>query len=137
MKKRIIAALFSGALLLGGCAPRPPEDKLRDARAQLEESLLNDAMTQSEMTILSEFQLKLVRMERYLTEYRIWNQPGYAEIEKEFVADCEAWDRKAAAEFERPSEYEGGSLAPMDVNLRMVHFEERRIEELNTKWRKP
>ena len=127
----------SGALLLSGCAARLPEEELRLTRERLGDYHINHAMTQSEMTIISGMMLKLAQMERYLIEYRIWNQPGYGKIEKAFMADCEAWARKARAESEKPGEFKGGSMEPCDLNLRMTYFEQKRIDELKTKWRKP
>ena len=86
------------------------------------------------MTILSSYELNLAFMEHYLTEYRIWNQPGYKEIEKQFMEDCERWRKELETESQKPSEFEGGSLAPMDHNLRMTQFVQKRIDELKTKW---
>ena len=97
---------------------------------------MNNATTQSALNILSQNMVVLANMERHLLEYRIWNQPNYDQIEKEFHADCEAWEKRAEAENQKPNQYEGGSLAPMDHNLRMTDFIEKRIEELRTKWRK-
>ena len=97
---------------------------------------MNDAMTQSEINILSQNIVELANMERYLLEYRIWNQSNYDKIEKAFTADCEAWEKQADAEAKKPSQYKGGSAEPMDHNLRMTGFIEKRIEELRTKWRK-
>ena len=96
---------------------------------------MNDAMTQSEINILSQYMVELANMERYLLEYRIWNQPNYNKIEKAFTADCEAWEKQADAEAKKPSRYNGGSMAPMEHNLRMTGFIEKRIEELRNKWR--
>ena len=93
-------------------------------------------MTQSEANIVSQTMVELANMERYWLEYRIWNQSNYDQIEKAFTADCEAWEKSADAESKKPSRFEGGSLAPMDHNLRMASFIEKRIEELRTKWRK-
>ena len=97
---------------------------------------MNDAMTQSEINILSQHMVELANMERYLLEYRIWNQSNYDKIEKAFTADCEAWEKRAEAEAKKPSQYNGGSMAPMEHNLRMTGFIEKRIEELKTKWQK-
>ena len=97
---------------------------------------MNDAMTQSEINILSQYMVELANMEWHLLEYRIRNQSNYDQIEKAFTADCEAWEKRAEAEEQKPSEFEGGSMAPMDHNLRMTGFIEKRIEELRTKWRK-
>ena len=129
--------IFSVLILLTatGCVSRLPEDELLLTRGRLEHYLTNDAMTQSEMTILSQYMLQLANMEKYLIEFRIWNQPGYEKIEKAFMADCEAWEKQADAEAKKPSPYKGGSAEPMDHNLRMTGFIEKRIEELRTKWR--
>lgn len=130
--------IFSFLILMTatGCISRLPEDELLLTRERLEHYLTNDAMTQSEMTILSQYMLQLANMEKYLIEFRIWNQPGYEKIEKAFMADCEAWEKRAEAEAQKPSEFEGGSMAPCDHNLRMTFFVQKRIEELRAKWRK-
>ena len=139
MKMKVKTWIFAltGSLLLTGCAARLPEDELSRVAARLDQYVMNDAMTQSEMNIVSKFRLDLLYMEHYLILYRIWNQPGYEKIEKVFIEDCKAWDRKAKAEAEKPSEFEGGSRAPLDRNLRMADFVQRRIDELRNKWRKP
>jgi hypothetical protein len=103
-------------------------------RNRLEHHLINNAMTQSEMNILSQYMLQLANMEKYLIGFRIWNQTGYEKIEKEFMADCEAWEKRADAEAKKPSEFESGSMAPTDHNLRMSDFVEKRIEQLKLKW---
>ena len=130
--------LFSALILLTatGCAVRLPEDDLRENRSKLEHYLLNDARTQSEMNLVSSYMVQLANMEKYLLEYRIWNQSNYDQIEKAFTADCEAWEKRADAEAKKPSQYKGGSLEPTDHNLRMTGFIEKRIEELRNKWRK-
>ena len=103
MKKSIFAAL--ALLALTGCATRLPEDELRLTRERLDKYLFNEEnLTQSEMTIMSEFLLRLARMEQYMIEYRIWNQPGYDKIEKQFMADCERWNKKLEEEGRKPSE---------------------------------
>ena len=129
--------LFSALILLTatGCAVRLPEDDLRQSRGNLEHYLMNDARTQSEMNLVSSYMVQLANMEKHLIEYRIWNQSNYDQIEKDFHADCEAWEKRAEAENQKPSQFEGGSLAPMDHNLRMTGFIEKRIEELRDKWR--
>ena len=133
MKKTIFAAL--ALLALTGCATRLPEEELRLTRERLDKYLFNEEnLTQSEMTILSEYELKLACMERYMIEYRIWNQPGYDKIEKPFMADCERWNKKLEEECRKPSEYAGGSMEPMDRNLRMTDLVRKRIDELKTKW---
>ena len=133
MKKTIFAAF--ALLALTGCATRLPEEELRLTRERLDKYLFNEEnLTQSEMTILSEYELKLACMERYMIEYRVWNQPGYDKIEKQFMADCELWNKKLEEEARKPSEYAGGSMEPMDRNLRMTELVRKRIDELKTKW---
>ena len=129
--------LFSALILLTvtGCAVRYPEDDLSETRSKLKYYLQHDARTQSEINLVSSYMVQLANMEKYLLEYRIWNQSNYDQIEKDFHADCEAWEKRAEAENQKPSQFEGGSLAPMDHNLRMMDFIEKRIEELRTKWR--
>ena len=133
MKQIIFSVLI--LLTVTGCAPRLPEDELAHTRGRLEHYLMNDAMTQSEINILSQYMVELSNMERHLLEYRIWNQSNYDKIEKAFTADCEAWEKRADAEAKKPSRYKGGSAEPMEHNLRMTGFIEKRIEELRTKWR--
>ena len=123
-------------LTVTGCAVRYPEDDLSETRSKLEYYLQHDARTQSEINLVSSYMVQLANMEKYLLEYRIWNQSNYDQIEKNFHADSEAWEKRAEAENLKPSQFEGGSLAPMDHNLRMTDFIEKRIEELRTKWRK-
>ena len=133
MKKSIFAAL--ALLALTGCATRLPEEELRLTRERLDKYLFNEEnLTQSEMTILSEYLLRLARMEQYMIEYRIWNQPGYDKIEKKFMEDCEHWDKKLEEEGKMPSVYAGGSMEPCDRNLKLVDFVQKRIDELKTKW---
>ena len=133
MKKSIFAAL--ALLALTGCATRLPEEELRLTRERLDKYLFNEeSLTQSEMTIMSEYLLRLARMEQYMIEYRIWNQPGYDKIENQFMTDCERWNKKLEEEGRKPSEYAGGSMEPMDRNLRMTDLVRKRIDELKTKW---
>lgn len=132
MKQIIFSTLI--LLTVTGCATRLPEDELSSTRNRLEHYLMNNAMTQSEMNILSQYMVELANMERYWLEYRIWNQFNYDKMEKAFMADCETWEKRAEAEAQRPSEFEGGSMAPTDHNLRMSGFIEKRIEELKLKW---
>ena len=144
-KKRFIAEISCGAALLiaglcGGCAygnrNLGVQGELRDARNKLNHYLVNEAMTQSEMTTLSEFQLTLAQMELYHIRYTIWNQENYESIEVEFQKDEQRWEENLKKEQSKPSEFEGGSIAPMDLNMRMTAFVEKRIKELKQKWLK-
>ena len=135
MKKKFFSAAAAALLVLTGCSSRLPEEELRQARERIDRYLFNEeTLTQSEMTILSSYELNLAFMEHYLTEYRIWNQPGYKEIEKQFMEDCERWNKKLEEEARKPSEYAGGSMEPMDRNLRVTDLVRKRIDELKTKW---
>ena len=142
-KKRFIAEIVCGAVLLFGGASvgyayanrnLGVQGELRDARNKLNHYLLNEAMTQSEMTTLSEFQLHLAKMELYHVRYTIWNQENYESIEVEFQKDEQRWEEDLKKEQKKPSEFEGGSMAPMDHNMRMTAFVEKRINELKLKW---
>ena len=142
-KKRFIAEVACGAILLAGglCGGYAyanrnlgVQDELRDARSKLEHYMLNDAMTQGEMTTLSEFQLTLAQMELYHVRYTIWNQENYESIEADFQKDEQRWEEELKKEQTKPSEFEGGSMAPMDHNMRMTAFVEKRIKELKEKW---
>ena len=142
-KKRFIAEISCGAALLiaGLCSGYAygnrnlgVQGELRDARNKLNHYLVNEAMTQSEMTTLSEFQLHLAQMELYHVRYTIWNQENYESIEVEFQKDEQRWEEDLKKEQEKPSEFEGGSMAPADHNMRMTAFVEKRINELKLKW---
>ena len=142
-KKRFIAEIVCGAVLLFGGASvgyayanrnLGVQGELRDARNKLNHYLVNEAMTQSEMTTLSEFQLTLAQMELYHIRYTIWNQENYESIEAEFQKDEQRWEEDLKKEQEKQSEFEGGSMAPMDHNMRMTAFVEKRINELKLKW---
>ena len=142
-KKRFIAEVACGAILLAGglCGGYAyanrnlgVQGELRDARNKLEHYMLNDAMTQGEMTTLSKFQLTLAQMELYHVRYTIWNQGNYEIIEADFQKDEQRWEEELKKEQAKPSEFEGGSMAPMDHNMRMTAFVEKRINELKLKW---
>ena len=143
MKKRVILEIISGAALLiaglyGGYAYANRnlgvQGELRDARNKLNHYLVNEVMTQGEMTTLTEFQLHLAQMELYHVRYTIWNQENYESIESEFQKDEQRWEEDLKKEQEKPSEFEGGSMAPADHNMRMTAFVEKRINELKLKW---
>ncbi len=91
-------------------------------------------MTQMEMTRRSADELELACIERRRLEYRIRNQPGCEKIKKQFIADCELFEKKLKAEWEKPSEYAGGSMEAMDRNGRITALVEKRIAELKAKW---
>ena len=154
-KKRFIAEIVCGAVLLFGGASvgyayanrnlgvlghayanrnLGVQGELRDARNKLNHYMVNEAMTQAEVTTLSEFQLHLAQMELYQVRYTIWNQDNYGQIEAEFQKDEQRWEENLKKEQEKPSEFEGGSMAPMDHNMRMTAFVEKRINELKQKW---
>ena len=115
--------------------PDPPvrriQEELRNARTKLDDCYTG---SQSEMTMVAGFQLALAQMELDHVRYTIWNQSNYGKIEAAFHKDEEAWERRLKAEMEKPSEFEGGSMAPMDNNQRMTALIDGRIAELKEKW---
>ena len=133
MKETVLSAVI--LLTLSGCAKRLPEDELSLTRSRLEHYLLDQDMSQSEMNIITTYILELANMEKYLLEYRIWNQSDFDRIAKEFHADCEAWEKLAEKQTTQPSPYDGGSFVPTDHNSQMTDFVEHRIVELRNKWR--
>ena len=144
-KKRFISEIVCGAVLLtaglgGGYAYANRnlgvQGELRNARNKLHNCMLSEVMAMGELTTLSEFQLHLANMELYHVRYTIWNQENYASIEKAFQKDEQRWEEDLKKEQAKPSEFEGGSMAPMDHNIRMTSFIEKRIQELKEKWRK-
>ena len=140
MNKKKIVGIAAGAALLSvvtvsGCT-HPKQNlgiqgELRNARVKLE---ANYTGPQSEMSMVSGFQLQLALMELYHLRYTIWNQSNYSKIEADFPKNEEAWEQLYKKEQEKPSEFDGGSMAPMDHNLRMVAFIEKRIAELKSNW---
>ena len=107
------------------------QEELRNARTKLDGCYTG---SQSEMTMVAGFQLALAQMELDHVRYTIWNQSNYGKIEAAFHKDEEAWERRLKAEMEKPSEFEGGSMAPMDNNQRMTALIDARIAELKEKW---
>lgn len=124
-------------VMFSGCAHAEKnlgiQGELRDARMKLE---ANYTGTQSEMTMVSEFQLNLALMELNHVRYSIWNQSNYGKIEADFLKDEQAWEQYFKKEQKKPSEYEGGSMAPMVHNQQMTALVEKRIAELKAKWLK-
>ena len=142
MKKKNIVGWAGGTALLvtalfSGCTSPDQnlgiQGELRDARLKLD---ANYTGTQTEMTMVSEFQLNLARMELAHLHYLIVNQGDYGKIEEDFRKDEQAWEQRFKDEQKKPSEFEGGSMAPMDHNMRMTAFIESRITELKAKWLK-
>ena len=144
MERKVTLEIIFGAalfLIAGACGGYAygnrnlgVQGELRDTRYRLNHYLLNEAMTQSEMTTLSEFQLTLAQMELYHVRYTICNQENYESIEAEFQKDEQRWEENLKKEQSKPSEFEGGSMASMDHNMRMTAIVENRIKELKQKW---
>lgn len=120
-KKRFIAEIVCGAALLiaGLCSGYAygnrnlgVQGELRDARNKLNHYLVNEAMTQSEMTTLSEFQLHLAQMELYHVRYTIWNQENYESIEVEFQKDEQRWEEDLKKEQENRPNLRVGAWLP-------------------------
>ena len=136
----IICVVLLGIGVSSGCTYSKQnlgiQGELRYTRKKLEFYMTNEAITIGEMTTLSEFQFHLAQMELYHVRYTIWNQKNYEKIEADFQKDEQAWEQRFKDEQEKTSEFEGGSMAPMDLNMRMTAFIEKRIAELKTKWLK-
>ena len=140
MKMSLLVA--ASLLFLAGCSTRLPEEELRFpdeelrmAREQLDKILFKDGrLKQGDMTQISGYELMLACIERDLVQYRICNLPEYMKIEKEVIADNKRWNKILEEEDKRPSEYAGGSMEPMDRNLRMTALVQEQINELKTKW---
>ena len=60
-----------------------------------------------------------------------WEKRGFAQVMSDSLKLDE---KKLKAEREKPSDYAGGSMEPMDRNLRMLGLIQKRIDELKTKW---
>ena len=88
------------------------QGELRDARNKLNHYLVNEAMTQSEMTTLSKFQLHLAQMELYHVRYTIWNQENYESIEVEFQKDEQRWEEDLKKEQENRPNLRVGAWLP-------------------------
>lgn len=140
MNKKKLVGIAAGTALLSvaavtGCAHLEQnlgiQGELRNARMKLE---ANYTGSQSEMTMVSEFQLQLALMELYHLRYTILNQRNYSKIEADFQKNEEAWEQLFKKEQEKTSEFEGGSMAPMDHNLQLAAFIEKRIAELKSNW---
>ena len=140
MTKRCIVEMIAGtAILLGGFgggvvyAERNLgiQGELQATRQKLD---ANYTGSQSEMTFVSECQLALAQMELDHLNFSIWNQRNFNKIEAEFQNDVKNWEDKLQKEMSVPSEFEGGSFAPMDHNIRMTSLVEKRINELKRKW---
>ena len=113
-KKKLIVfaagtALFSVAAVTGCTHPEQNlgiQGELRNARMKLE---ANYTGSQSEMTMVSEFQLQLALMELYHLRYTILNQRNYSKIEADFQKNEQAWEQLFKKEQKKQSEFEGGS----------------------------
>ena len=140
MKMSLLVA--ASLLFLAGCSTRLPEEELRFpeeelrlARERLDKILFKDGrLTQGDMTQISEYELTLACIERDLVQYRICNLPEYMKIKKEVIADSKRWNKILDEEYKSPSEYAGGSMEPMDRNLRMTARVLEQIDELKIKW---
>lgn len=92
--------------------------------------------TQFQMLLVTDFQTKLALMELDYVCYLITNSPGYVEIEAAYMADSKAWDEKVEAFLAAPSEFEGGSFAPMDKSAGYCALVTERIAYLREKYLK-
>ena len=134
MKKNFTRILGAAVLLAGigcGCCNSSIQTELCQTRKRLDRYYTG---TQSEMTMLSDFQFSLAQMELAHIRYTICNQFGYEKIEADFRKNEQAWERRFAEEMNKSSEFEGGSATPMDHNRRLTALIEERIVELKKNW---
>lgn len=134
MKKNFNGIIGAAVLLAGiggGCCNSSIQTELSQTRKQLERYYTG---TQSEMTMLSDFQLAIAQMELAHVRYTICNQTGYGKIEAAFQKDEQAWEKRFKEEMNRSSDFAGGSAAPMKNNRRLTAFVVKRIVELKEKW---
>ena len=134
MKKNFNGIIGAAVLLAGigcGCCNSSIQTELSQTRKRLERYYTG---TQGEMTMLSDFQLALAKMELAYIRYTIYNQTDYGKLEAAFQKDEQAWEQRFKDEQEKNSEYEGGSMAPMDHNMRITALIEERIIELKKDW---
>ena len=61
--------------------------------------------------------------------FQVLRQSNYESIEAEFQKDEQRWEEDLKKEQEKPSEFEGGSMAPADHNMRMTAFVESHDSE--------
>jgi hypothetical protein len=117
--------------------PASVEKELSHAQNRLTHLLINEGdFAQVHLTTVSAYIRQLADMELYWTNLRIWNQPGYGKIEAEYRKDEELWEKRLEDEVNQPSDFEGGTMAPMDLNLRMATLINERIDEIRKKWLK-
>jgi hypothetical protein len=142
MNKKNISGIIGGAMLLlgafcigmGSC-PTPGstiQGELREACMKLGEHYTG---TQSEMTMVSAFQLQLALMELEHVRYTILSQENHVEIESAFMQAEQAWEEFFQQEQEKSFDpLEHGSIAVFDHNLQMVDLVVQHIATLQESW---
>lgn len=140
LKVAAVIILLLLAFALGRRSANQPisvNKELRRTQSRLQYLLMNDgSFTQVYLTNLTSYIRQLADMELYWINLQIWNQPNYGKIEEEYGKDEKAWQERLEAEINMPSDFEGGSMAPMDRNLRVTALINERIEEIKQKWMK-
>ncbi len=139
LKVTVAVSLLAGAFAAGRWTGHPVsvETELRHAQDRLEYLFANEGdFRQAHLTTVSAYIRQLADMELYWISLRIWNQPDYGKIEKDYMQDEQAWEKRLQDEASKPSEYEGGSMAPMDCNMRLAAMINQRIDDVKNKWLK-
>ena len=96
--------------------PHSIDDALRQAHEYIDSRCNSQYFAQVDLNIYSQFLLSLAHKRRFILEKE---QPDTLE-----------WVKKYTIEMEKPSEYEGGSAEPLDINMRGYYLQLERIDEL-------
>ncbi|MDD3663243.1 MAG: hypothetical protein PHT84_05270 [Candidatus Pacebacteria bacterium] len=134
-----VAVAFCGGIGVGAYCfmPHNVEQVLDLSRKKLEKELMeNGDFSQTHLNTLSGYLREITYMQCYWIGLEICNSDYYSKIEPEYLKEYESWHQAFHAEDEKPSEYEGGTMAPLDCNMRLYGLLCERLNTLNTKYRK-
>lgn len=138
MNKIAFIEIISAAVLAAGVGSGCCYESSGGIQAELSQTRIGLKQhytgTQTEMTMISDFQLALAQMELEHVRYTICNQANYGKIEADFQKDEMVWEKCFKEEMAKTSEFAGGSAAPMEYNIRLTAFVVKRIVELKEKW---
>lgn len=108
------------------------EETLAFAQENIARELFdNYTFNQASLTTAANFLFTVSEMQIYWFKLRkIWNAPNYGKIERDYIINSQEWEKKYEDAQKTPSEFEGGSLAPMDTNMRLNNLLQERLLEL-------
>lgn len=130
---------FCGGIGVGAYCftPHNVEQTLEFSLEKLEKELdENGDFRQAHLNTLSGYLLGIATMQCDWAGLEICNRDDYGKIEAEYLKEDKAWDRAFHAEQAKPSEFEGGSMAPFDSNMRLYSLLRERLKILNKKYRR-